>query len=90
MWQHIGVYNLKQCNNPLHRYHMVPSDNDGNNNPYFLLLAARYVRQAFDLFDSKTGVKVDVPDSLNVFKALMDNFSAKLKDYKPEDNHEGN
>lgn len=64
MWHHVGVYNVRRCKNPLHRFHKVPNVPDLGADVYFVLLAAKYQHMAFELFDVKTGVKSDVPSAL--------------------------
>lgn len=60
MWQHIGRYNVEQCANPLHLHHLAPAVPRFYSDLHLLHLAGKYAEKAFRLFDSKTGVKVDV------------------------------
>ena len=59
MWQHVGVYNIKPCANPLHNGHLVPTIRAASNDPEFLYLAAKYVSQTFEIFDEKLGTNVE-------------------------------
>ena len=59
MWQHVGVYNVQPCTNPLHNGHLVPTIRAAPNDPEFLYLAAKYVSQSFEIFDEKLGVHVE-------------------------------
>lgn len=58
MWQHVGVYNVEPCRNPLHNRHVVPTIKKAPNDPEFLYLASKYLSQTFDLFDEKMGVSI--------------------------------
>ncbi|KAF0208116.1 MAG: hypothetical protein FD171_1273 [Actinobacteria bacterium] len=58
-WQHVERLNTAMCDNPLHRFHRVPSIVDGGRDPHYSLLAAQYldetltmVDEAFDLHPS--------------------------------------
>jgi hypothetical protein len=64
MWHHVGTHNLRQCTNPLHRYHKVPHVPKSGMDVYFLLLAAKYLNMVFELFDEKTKVKSNASSAL--------------------------
>ena len=55
MWQHIGLYNLTTCNNPLHRYHRMPISVDHEPSLYYFILAAEYWDKTLKLFDENVG-----------------------------------
>ena len=76
MWHHIGIYNLKQCTNPLHRFHKVPRVKESNADVHFLILAGKYLQMVFDLFDKETGVKIEAPSG---FHTLCDGISELAK-----------
>lgn len=73
MWHHVGVYNLEQCMNPLHRFHRVPAITEQGADVHFLYLAGKYLRMVFQLFDRFTGAKVESPSA---FGALLTRLSA--------------
>jgi hypothetical protein len=73
MWHHVGVHNVRRCANPLHRFHMVPRVPNLGADVHFLLLAAKYLHMAFELFDCKTGVKSEVPPA---FAGVIDRIRA--------------
>ena len=58
-WQHVGRYNVTQCQNPLHGFHLVPATIDAEDS-YILYLAGKYANKTFRLFDRKLGTKVCV------------------------------
>jgi hypothetical protein len=61
MWQHVGVYNMKPCRNPLHKYHLVPDMREADIHPDFFYRSAKYVSMAYELCDEKLGTKCDAP-----------------------------
>ncbi|SRR6266478_1720568 len=63
-WHHVGRYNLKECENPLHRQHRAPSDPDLPCDLWILQLAGKYVAKTFSLFDSKTTVAIPGPSAV--------------------------
>jgi hypothetical protein len=75
MWHHIGKYNVKRCENPLHRYHLVPDDPAYISDLHLLYLAGKYVEKAFRLFDQKTGVVVRLPSAFTRLETSMDELA---------------
>ena len=70
-WTHIADYNLRQCRNPLHRFHRVPEDFDLEPDIDYVYRAAKYVAKTFALFDQETGVSVETPSSLDLFVEVL-------------------
>jgi len=73
MWQHVALYNLRQCKNPLHRKHRVPDagirlEYDAN----YLYLAAKYSQKLFDLFDKSFDVEIS---EQSAFALLEERFN---------------
>lgn len=64
-WEHVERYNLQKCQNPLHRLHRVPVVPDAPLDPYYLRLAAKYLRKTLHAFDSVTGTSGLDPDVLD-------------------------
>lgn len=57
MWQHVGVYNLKPCTNPLHLGgHRVPSTATPREDLYLAQHGARYLDDTFAAFDEFRGL----------------------------------
>jgi hypothetical protein len=54
-WYHTARYNLRPCNNPLHRHHSIPAIIDTPLDPYYVDLAARYLEKTFAKFDEVFG-----------------------------------
>lgn len=78
MWHHIGRYNLRQCENPLHQYHQVPEDLEFSIDPYNLYLSAKYLQKSFSAFDEKFSIQVDVQSA---YEQLCEGLD-KLPDIK--------
>ena len=51
MWQHIGIYNLRPCTNPLHKYHRIPAITAAAIDPDFVYRSAKYVTMSFKKYD---------------------------------------
>ncbi len=73
MWHHIGRYNLKLCQNPLHGIHYAPADYQLSSDISYLVLAAKYTDKAFHLFNKKTGI---TPMSPTAFEILIDELNS--------------
>lgn len=66
MWQHVGVYNLERCTNPLHRLHSIPQTVDGMIDPHYLYLAGKYLQKTFHSIDQKVGTSVEVKSAFDL------------------------
>ena len=56
MWQHVGIFNVQPCSNPLHKSHRVPRLEDFAPEPDFLYRSAKYVSLSYKVFDEKCNV----------------------------------
>lgn len=74
MWNHIARYNLRQCQNPLHRLHSVPANLDAPIDPHYLYLASKYLRKTFAVFDSTTGVTSELESSFDLLCSHLEEF----------------
>jgi hypothetical protein len=75
MWQHISFYNLEFCNNPLHKYHKVPTIADTPLDLDFLYRATKYLDRSFRLFDKVFCVKVETAMPLDWLLEKFDDLS---------------
>lgn len=50
MWPHVSIYNSKQCENPLHRYHLIPSLRDAGVDIDYLYRSCKYVNKTYEAF----------------------------------------
>lgn len=53
MWQHVGIFNVEACTNPLHKWHVVPSIKRAPVHPDFMYRASKYLSITYELFDEK-------------------------------------
>lgn len=65
MWHHVALYNLRECENPLHRHHRVPADPPLEGSVTYLVQAADLVDRAFRLTDQKFGIGSEVPSAFD-------------------------
>lgn len=59
MWPHISLHNLRPCENPLHRFHLVPELLEYPLSVDYLYRSCKYVDKAFKLFVDKFDIDVD-------------------------------
>lgn len=76
MWQHISIYNLKPCSNPVHKYHKVPTIREAPTEPDFVYRSAKYVDRTYEAVDNKYGLNIETKMPLDHF---VDEFD-KLHD----------
>jgi len=73
-WNHIGKYNLRLCNNPLHGYHSIPSMVEVPIDLHYLILAARYLQKTFVKFDETFDIQIKTRPALDVLTKGLDKF----------------
>lgn len=61
MWQHVGIYNVVPCKNPLHKWHVVPKIHRAPIHADFMYRAAKYISITFECFDEKMCISSEVP-----------------------------
>jgi hypothetical protein len=74
MWQHLARYNLRDCRNPLHRFHRVPADLDAPLDTEYLYLAAQYLQKTFATFDGAVSTKTDIQPAFDLLCQGLDRF----------------
>lgn len=79
MWHHVAKYNLVPCPDPLHRYHKIPVILDVGIDIDYVYRAAKYVEKAFNLFDEKTSVKVDVPSAFETLAHAIERLDEMME-----------
>lgn len=67
MWQHVGIFNMAPCTNPLHKNHRIPLLMDFDPDPDYLYRSAKYVSRTYDLLTQKMGLKVDIRRPVDFF-----------------------
>lgn len=93
MWQHVGLFNLRQCSNPLHGMHSVPVlpefDVVGGD-PHTLYLAGKYLDKTCRALDSQLPAP---SEPVNAFEKLATALDAVYKAASaissPERNQDG-
>lgn len=61
MWQHVGIFNVEPCTNPLHKWHVVPKIRHAPAHPDFMYRSAKYISITFELFDEKMAIESEIP-----------------------------
>ena len=74
MWNYIGIYNLMECRNPLHKFHQRGAMGDAPIDPHYLYLAAKYLQKAFSTFDDAIGTKVTGESAFEILCREFENF----------------
>ncbi len=74
MWQHVGIYNVEPCVNPLHKYHKVPVVSNFDPHPDFLYRSSKYVSRTYKLIEDKLGLVSDITLPVDYFAAHWPNF----------------
>lgn len=80
MWQHISIYNLKQCHNPLHKYHRVPTIFSMKSDPDFVYRSAKYVSKSYRIFDETFNIEIDVPSPVAWFEEKFEKLLSESSD----------
>lgn len=61
MWPHVSIYNSKNCQNPLHRHHLIPELFEAPSDIDFLYRSCKYVHKAYQAFIDKFEFKLKEP-----------------------------
>lgn len=64
MWPHVSIYNCRQCENPLHRYHLIPELIEAGIDPDYLYRSCKYVDRSFEAIARKFEVALPEPRPL--------------------------
>jgi hypothetical protein len=87
MWQHIANYNLKQCENPLHRLHSTPYVSNPPLDSEYLYLAAKYLQKTFAKFDEATGITANSKSAFELLCGKLDDLGkSEQTSTKTDDN----
>lgn len=73
-WHHLALYNLQECQNPLHRLHRVATINNSHLDPHYMYLAAKYLRKTFREFDNSFNIEVSALSAFDILNERMSNF----------------
>lgn len=61
MWPHISIYNCRQCESPLHRYHLIPELIDVHGDPDYLYRSCKYVERSYESIGKRFGIALPTP-----------------------------
>lgn len=84
MWQHVAIYNLKQCRNPLHKYHRVPIIAEAPLEPDFVYRSAKYISRSFKAVDEKFGLSCAAPYPVDWLSDELGKLSTTTMDKKQD------
>ena len=82
MWQHVAIYNLKQCRNPLHKFHRVPTIAEAPFHPDFVYTSSKYVSRSFKAVDEKFALSCKAPYPVDWLFNELEKLSGTLGDEK--------
>ena len=85
MWQHISLYNLKECQNPLHKFHRVPTIAKVPLDEDYVFRSAKYLSKAFKVVDEKFKLKIETKSPMDWYVEQLDELEleySKIKDEK--------
>jgi hypothetical protein len=71
MWQHVSLYNLKTCTNPLHKFHKVPEIFGNHIEPDFLFRSAKYTSMSYSVVDDVYSLDIEAPLPIDEFVRLF-------------------
>lgn len=67
MWQHVGIYNVVPCQNPLHKNHRIPVIPEIELDPDYLYRSSKYVSRTYDLLSEKLNLRCSIPLPVDYF-----------------------
>lgn len=78
MWNHVSIYNLKQCSNPLHKFHKVPTIHEVPIDVDYVYRASKYVSRTFVVVDEHFNLSVKLESPVEFMdKKLSEYFSSR-------------
>lgn len=80
MWSHVSLYNSKHCENPLHRYHLIPELFDAPLDVDYLYRSCKYVQKTYESFIEKFSLILEEPMPLE----WWDRYFSVDNDSKPQ------
>lgn len=60
MWQHVGIYNVVPCENPLHKNHGIPVVPKLKIDPDYLYRSAKYISRTYELVSEKLHLECEI------------------------------
>jgi hypothetical protein len=71
-WNHIGKYNVKISENPLHKFLRVPYVHPGEISSFYATLSIKYLSMVFDSFEEKFFLKSKRESLLDVYEKILE------------------
>lgn len=78
MWPHISRYNCKVCDNPLHKYHLVPALYESELDVDYLYRSCKYVHRVYEALITRFNLVPDFPMPIDWWNEF----------FKPKENSE--
>ena len=75
MWHHVALHNLRQCRNPLHRFHSVPHLPELEFDPQYLYLGADYLQKTFAAFDEAVEISIEGQTAFDLLRQGLEAFN---------------
>lgn len=79
MWHYVSKYNLQHCENPLHRFHMIPFNDFGTINLEYISIVAKWVNDTFELFDKYAGMEIESTSAYNMLIKELDQLFEEME-----------
>jgi hypothetical protein len=80
MWQHTSIYNLRNCQNPLHKFHRIPDlFLQAPLDPDYVYRSAKYVSRSCEVVDEYLGLKIETPMPQRWFAEAMSALADKFE-----------
>lgn len=73
MWPHVSTHNSRNCKNPLHQFHLIPTLKEYPINLNFLFCSCKYVNQLYEVFVDKFEIEMEHPMPLDWWYAYTEN-----------------
>lgn len=73
MWPHVSIYNCKQCENPLHRYHLIPELLEFGGDVDYLYRSCKDVHRTYEAFVRGFCISLSEPLPLEWWDAYFTN-----------------
>lgn len=77
MWQHVSIYNLKPCDNPLHKFHKVATITETPIDADYVYRSAKYVNRSYKAIDDTYGLTIKAPMPHDFFVDEFDKYYEK-------------
>ena len=77
MWNHIARFNLRTCENPLHRYHRIPEIRSFSPNYGVLDSAGEMLAMTFALVDERLGLNIELESAFVLLDRRLEEYAGE-------------